>query len=154
LEQYSKHLAARPSLVAMNKVDLDRAREFKRRSRQRGVHYISALTGEGIPALLDALSAAVVQAPAPPSHPASAPTIRLRPRRSREFVVERRPWGFELRGEAADRLLSRLDTASDESLAYFQLQLDRLGISAALENAGAQPGDTVRIRDAEFEYQP
>jgi Obg family GTPase CgtA-like protein len=32
--------------------------------------------------------------------------------------------------------------------------LDRIGASAALEEAGAEPGDTVRIGQLEFEYQP
>jgi len=36
----------------------------------------------------------------------------------------------------------------------FQVALDRMGVTAALEKAGAAPGDTVRIGDAEFEYQP
>jgi GTP-binding protein len=36
----------------------------------------------------------------------------------------------------------------------FQVALDRMGVSSALEEAGAQPGDTVRIGEKEFEYQP
>jgi Obg family GTPase CgtA-like protein len=32
--------------------------------------------------------------------------------------------------------------------------LDQIGVNAALEAAGVQPGDTVRIADVEFEYQP
>ena len=32
--------------------------------------------------------------------------------------------------------------------------LDRMGASAALEEAGARAGDSVRVGDLEFEYQP
>jgi Obg family GTPase CgtA-like protein len=34
------------------------------------------------------------------------------------------------------------------------MELDRLGVTAALESAGVQPGDSVRIADVEFEYFP
>jgi GTP-binding protein len=69
-------------------------------------------------------------------------------------VVERRPWGFEVRGPAAERLLARTRLDSPASLERFQVALDRLGVSASLEEAGAEPGDTVRIGEIEFEYQP
>ncbi len=39
-------------------------------------------------------------------------------------------------------------------LARFQSELDRFGVNTALESAGVQPGDTVRIAGVEFEYQP
>jgi GTP-binding protein len=68
--------------------------------------------------------------------------------------VERRPWGFELQGPAVERLVERTDFESESGLQRFQVALDRLGASAALEDAGAQPGDTVRVGRLEFEYQP
>jgi Obg family GTPase CgtA-like protein len=53
-----------------------------------------------------------------------------------------------------ERLLERTDLDSEGGLARFQRELDRLGVNNALESAGVAPGDTVRIADVEFEYQP
>ena len=40
-----------------------------------------------------------------------------------------------------------------EALARFQRQLAAMGIIAALEKAGVQPGDMVRIGERELEWQ-
>jgi GTP-binding protein len=57
-------------------------------------------------------------------------------------------------GEAVERLVERTDLDSEQGLQRFQVALDRLGVSSALEEAGAEPGDSVRIGQVEFEYQP
>ena len=69
------------------------------------------------------------------------------------LAVERFPWGFGVRGQRVERLVERTNLESDGALQRFQVELDRMGVSAALEKAGVQPGDTVRIGTAEFEYQ-
>jgi GTP-binding protein len=68
--------------------------------------------------------------------------------------VERRDWGLEVAGKRVERLLERYDLDTPDGFDRFQVALDRMGVTAALEEAGAEPGDTVRIGDAEFEYQP
>jgi GTPase len=151
--QFSPQLAARPHLVAVNKLDLEPARRLRARTRRAGVLFVSALTGEGVPELLQGISRLVASAPAPPS-PAPAAVTRLPVRRSGDVVVERRPFGFVVRGERLERLLERSDLDSGGGLARFQSELDRLGVNKALEEAGVKPGDTVRISDVEFEYQP
>ena len=49
VQQFSPDLALRPSLVAVNKVDLEPTRRLKTRNRRKGVHFISALTGRACP---------------------------------------------------------------------------------------------------------
>ncbi len=64
LALYSKELASKPQIVAVNKVDVPEAREaakkleaaLKRRKKAPKVIAISAVTGEGIPQLLDAVA--------------------------------------------------------------------------------------------------
>ena len=68
--------------------------------------------------------------------------------------VERHPWGYRVSGERVERLVERTDLDSDSALERFQVELDRIGVSAALESAGVSAGDTVRIGPTEFEYQP
>ncbi len=148
---YSAELGSRPSLVAINKLDLPRVRELSRASPP-GVLWCSALTGEGVPELLEAVLVEVAAAPAPPRATPAPPVRRLH--RQTPTRVERRPWGFEITGAAVERLVARSRFDSPGSLQRFQVALDRAGISAALAEAGAREGDTVRIAGREFEYRP
>jgi GTPase len=154
VEQFSADLATRPFVLAVNKVDLPAARQLRSRSRRKGVHFVSALTGEGLPGLMDAVVTTLAGAPEPrPQGPARA--IKLPPAGKRsELVVERLPWGFVVRGDRVERLVERTDLESEGGLARFQTELDRIGVNSALEAGGVQPGDTVRIGEVEFEYQP
>jgi len=120
------------------------------------VHWCSAVTGEGVPELLQAIGAAVAAAPAPPAIEVTPPVERLRQRGAPAAApaVERHAWGFLVTGAAVERLVSRARFDSEAATQRFQVALDRMGVSAALEEAGAEPGDIVRIGEMEFEYQP
>ena len=151
--QFSAELVGRPHLVAVNKLDLEPVRRLRSRNRRRGIHFVSALTGEGVPELLRAIGGLVASAPAP-SLPAPAKVTRLPERRSDGLAVERKPSGFVVRGERVEQLVERTNLASEGGLDRFQRQLDRLGVNAALEAAGVKPGDPVHIAGVEFEYRP
>jgi GTPase len=153
VEQFSADLALRPYLVAVNKLDLEPTRRLRTRSRRKGVRFISALTGEGLPALLDAIVATLAAAP-DPQPPAPPRTIKLPTARDPELAVEKLAWGFVVRGIRVERLVEQTNLDSEGGLARFQTELDRLGVNSALEAGGVQPGDTVRIAEVEFEYQP
>ena len=63
MEKFLPELAARPTLLVFNKMDLPGAREAAERARaelnfpERDAYYISAVTGQGIPELLNGLVA-------------------------------------------------------------------------------------------------
>jgi GTP-binding protein len=88
LAKYSPKLAEKPQLVAANKVDLPFAREklaafqatLKRRRLK--VYPLSSATGEGIPALMDAVAGVLFGGRSEPEHgrPPSRPKPRARPR--------------------------------------------------------------------------
>ena len=154
VEQFSPYLAQRPYIVAINKVDMEPARKLRTRSRRKGpIHFVSALSGEGLPALIDAVVTTLATAPEPrPQGPARKTTLPAVGRT--ELAVEKLAWGFVVRGDRVERLVERTDLESSGGLARFQTELDKIGVNAALETAGIQPGDTVRIGEVEFEYQP
>ena len=81
-------------------------------------------------------------------------TIKLPVARDSDLAVEKLSWGFIVRGGRVERLVEQTNLESEGGLARFQTELDRLGVNSALEAAGVQPGDTVRVADVEFEYQP
>ena len=153
VETFSGEMAERPHIVAVNKLDLDATRRLKARTRRKGVHFVSALTGEGLPELMGAIVAALAVAPEP-QLPARPKRTVLPVRARSELVVEKEPWGYAVRGERVEQLVERTDLESEGALARFQSELDRMGVNTALESAGVQPGDTVRISGIEFEYQP
>ena len=151
--KFSPALIERPHVIAVNKVDLEATRKLRARSRRRDTVFVSALTGEGLPRLLEAIGELVASAPRPA--PSAAPRVTRLPARGTAAVsVERVPAGFVVRGDRVESLLERTDLDSDTGFARFQSALDHLGVNAALEAAGVQPGDNVRIGDVDFEYQP
>ena len=170
VEAFSPRLAGRPSLVALNKVDLEPGRTLRARTRRKGVVFVSALSGEG----LDELTADVVRAlaaapetelpeaaPRPPNLASAsrAPATTTRgpqrlPLKGAGHLVERHSWGYTVTGARVEHLVENTDLESSGSLQRFQAMLDKLGVSAALEAAGVQPGDTVRVAGFDFEYRP
>jgi GTPase len=156
VEQFSPELSRRPFAVAINKLDLDATRTLKTRNRRKGVHFISALTGEGLTELMEAMVGALAVAPEVTAQglgPKKKTSLPERPAPA-GLAIDRQPWGFAVSGDKVEHLLERTDLDSEGALARFQSELDRLGVNAALESAGVQAGDTVKISDVEFEYQP
>jgi len=154
VDGFSPGLAARPYLTVVNKVDLEEARRLRARSRRKSIEFVSALTGEGLPELKRVMVQAVQRAPEPSVPAPAAIQLPARPVRPDAVAVVRHAWGFAVSGERVERLVERTNFDSDGGLQRFQVELDRIGVNSALEGAGAQPGDAVRIGSAEFEYQP
>jgi GTPase len=155
VEQFSPGLALRPFVVAINKLDLDATRGRKTRNRRKGVLFISALTGEGLPELTEAMVSALAVAPEVVAQGLPSNKTKLRERTVPvALTIARDPSGFVVTGDRVEYLVERTDLESEGALARFQSELDRLGVNAALESAGVQPGDTVKISGIEFEYQP
>jgi GTPase len=154
VEQFSADLAQRPFLVAVNKLDLVATQRLRARSRRRGVVFVSALTGEGLPALMDSVVKMLATAPEPAVPGPVKKTVLPARRAEAGLLVEVKPFGYEVSGDRVEHLVERTDLESEGALARFQGELDRLGVNVALEAAGVQPGDTVRISGIEFEYQP
>ena len=112
---------------------------------------ISAVTGEGIPALLHALARLVVEARA--AEPAEGGFVVHRPE-PEGLAVERASDGaFVVRGRPAERAVAVSDLTNPQALDYVQHRLRKLGVEKALARAGARDGDTVRIGAFEFEYE-
>jgi GTPase len=154
VEQFSPELSKRPFVVAINKLDLEPARRLKTRNRRKNVHFVSALSGEGLPELMKAMVPALASAPEV-SVQGRAKTIKLPEHPAvAGLAVERKSWGFLVSGDRVEQLVERTDLESEGALAQFQSNLDKLGVNVALEAAGVEPGDTVRISGIEFEYQP
>ncbi len=156
LAQYSAALAERPYLVALNKIDLPEARarqdELVAALGGREVVYpVSALTGEGVARLLTAIAGALAELPPPAPAEGGFRIYRLAEEEER-WTVERTAEGFRVRGKPVERLMAMTDLNQEDAVAELQRRLGRMGVLAALEQAGVQPGDVVQIGDAVLEW--
>ena len=154
-------LRRRPRLVALNKIDVPDARELAHLARPeleaRGLRVVevSAATREGLRELAFAMADLVERARA--ERPVEEATrIVLRPPAVDDagFRLERDGNRFIVHGERPRRWIAQTDFGNDEAVGYLADRLNRLGVEAALEQAGAQPGDEVVIGDVSFDYEP
>jgi GTPase len=156
-----------PELVVLSKRDLlpperidELVTEWSQRleGRADGVLSISSATGEGLQELRQRILAAlpgVAAAPAATERGAEefeAEHRVYRPVGEGGYWVEREDdGGFRVLGRGVELLFERHDTGNDEALAYLEQRLKEMGVLAALDRAGFEPGDDVRIGEHEFE---
>lgn len=152
---YDPMLLRRPSLIALNKVDLLPPEEVAARVAelaQEGfpVLPVSALTGEGLPALKEALFALVKATPAP-EFPKPAPRTEVQ---AGVEVVPVAEGVYEVRAPEVEGYVKRIKGDLSEAAGYLQEVFKRHGVEAALKAKGVRAGDVVRLGGAEFEYVP
>ena len=158
LEAYKAEVAAKPEIVAANKLDLPGAREGLQCLHvalpDREVIGISTVTNEGIASLLAAVARRLSELPAEePSAAGGVRVYRLAPEEDETFQVEAMADGvYRVRGKREERLVAMTDLASEEGVQHLQRQLDRQGVFEALEGAGVEVGDTVQIGEWETEW--
>jgi GTP-binding protein len=112
---------------------------------------ISAVTGQGIPELLGALSRLVTEARA--AVPEGDGTIVIHRPLPGGIVVDKVDDGvFTVIGKGAERAVSLNDVTTDEAAAYIQDRLKRLGVDRLLARAGAKDGDLVHIGGLSFTW--
>ncbi|NOZ27885.1 MAG: GTPase ObgE [Chloroflexi bacterium] len=157
LELFNPRLAAKPQIVAFNKMDLPEVRERWPEVRQalldRGVEdpmAISAATGEGVPALLQRVLSLLDRLPKEPE--AVAEELRVfRPEPDEaEFTIERDGDVWRVKGKRVERAAAMTNWEYYEAVQRFQRILEAMGVTQALEEAGVQDGDTVIIGDTEL----
>jgi GTP-binding protein len=164
LALYGAGLESKPEIVAANKMDMPgaeaRAEALRQALLPKGVpvHNMSALTGDGVQALLYAVTAKLAELP-PEQLPVADGNGYEEPRRYtergprlRDVSISREGEVFVVAGEGAERLVQRTDLDNQAALIRFYGMLTRAGIIDALREAGMSEGDTVRIGDTEFVF--
>jgi GTP-binding protein len=161
LKKYSAALARRPHLIALNKMDVVRDASEVLAFRQRLVKLrrrtfpISAATGEGVQDLLWAAWRMIERRKGEAAtEPLPALKVYRGPSSAEPFTIEPVEGGYRVSGHQLERLLAMTDMTNPEGLAHFQRMLDRWGLNDALARHGARGGETVRISDVEFLYDP
>jgi len=159
LSLFDETLARKQQIVVVNKIDLPEVQakltglrtDFK--SAGIRVHFISAVTGEGVPELMaEALKVLnQVAAGAKAERKVTRAVFRPQPRGS-GISVQKKEGVFILGTPELERIVARVDVADPEVQQQLQRQMDRLGVRKALEKAGIKPGDKVSCGDYEWEW--
>jgi GTP-binding protein len=167
LTAHDPRLAGLPRMLALSKADLvapELAEATAAAWRQRmgddvPVLVTSSATRQGLDALARELLRRVPAAEPVDQEAAGEDEVAefklFRPAAARAFEVERIGAGeFRVTGEAVDRLIARHDMENDEALAHVEHRLRRMGVIAALEARGFEPGDDVELGGIVFELDP
>lgn len=152
-ELHAAGLSYKPSIVALNKIDLldEELREYLREVFPRALQ-ISAFTGEGVEQLRDALEERVRELESAEEEPDPRAHRVFRPEWN-GLRVERESGTYFVSGEEAEQIALKTDWGSPEGVEHFQRQLEKKGVVAALRRAGAEPGDEVRIGETVFDFR-
>ncbi len=167
LAEHDPRLAALPRMVALSKADLvapdlaeaARAEWQARMGEDVPVLVTSSATRQGLDALARELLRSVPPAEEVAEEAAGEDEVAeyrvFRPAARRAFDVEKLAAGeFRVTGDAVDRLIARHDLENDEALAHVEHRLRRMGVIAALQERGFEPGDDVEIGGIVFELDP
>ena len=157
LALFDPQLARKPQVVVLNKMDLPQTQELWPRIRQEmkklelEAMSISAVTGQGVPTLLQRVVYLL------DSLPREEPVIEevkvFRLEEEEPFSIAQEEDGWRVRGTKIERVVAMTNWEYDEAVMRFQRILEAMGIAAALEKAGVEVGDTVRIGHIELEWQ-
>ena len=160
LGEYNPSFLEKPQIVVVNKVDLpdveERLPSLRRKLASFGEsrHFISALTGHGVEEMLNHVQELLDQRPPqliePP--PATLPVVEpkpsyVRPTATRDGDV------FVVSSSQAERLVRLPDLRRFQVRLQLREELARLGVVKALEDAGVQRGDRVRIGAVELKWE-
>jgi GTP-binding protein len=158
LALFDPHLAEKPQVLALNKIDQQEVQErwpkIKKELHRQGYDCmkISALARTNVRDLL--LRAAAMLAEAPLPEVSETPLPVYRPAEDpRNFSIYREPDGWRIKSTAIERAAEMTPWDQSGSVRRFQKLMERLGVDKALREAGAQEGDTVYIGDYELDYQ-
>ncbi len=167
LAGYGAGLDALPEIIALSKIDLvpeDEAQRLVAEWRERhGSHAaavlgISSATGAGLDELTQAVFAALPEEPtavAAGDGEFEAEHRVYRPGEEEGFdVVPEGDGRFRVAGRGIELLVARHDLENPEALDYLENRLREIGVIAALQRAGFEPGDDVLVGDLEFELDP
>ena len=158
LKKYSEKLASRKQIIVANKIDsmqdesLYKELEELAKKENLEIYKISAATKQGVDELMDVVAKELKELP-------KEELIDYEDRKV--YTLEEEKEGIEITrekdmwvvdGPSVQRLMSRVNLEDNESMYYFQKNLDALGVNAALKKAGVKEGDTVRVVDWELEW--
>ncbi|MNJ79453.1 GTPase ObgE [compost metagenome] len=75
-----------------------------------------------------------------------------KPKDPKDFVISLEEDVFVVQSDSIEKMMRRLNFASEDTVLRFARTLRKMGVDEALRKRGAKDGDTVRIGEFEFEF--
>ncbi len=164
LEAYNEEIAARPQVIAANKIDAiyadgenDPVKRLKNEFEPKGIQVfpISAVSGKGLNELLFAVKAMLNEINEPPVifQPEFVPDETLA-YSNEPFTVayDAEEDEYVVEGPRIERMLGYTNLDSEKGFVFFQKFLKENEILDQLEELGIKEGDTVRMYGLKFDY--
>lgn len=159
LEKYKEGLSKRPTVIAVNKMDIPEAHEnfekikAKYESDDIKVFPISAATNTGLDEMLQAVADILKDYP-------EDIVFEEEYEEYAEVKIDEEPFTIEqpsehyfiVEGVGVEKMMGYTNIETEKGFAFFQRYLREKGIIQALEEKGISEGDTVKIYDLEFEF--
>ncbi|MCL2390856.1 MAG: GTPase ObgE [Endomicrobia bacterium] len=157
LKKYSKFLVKKHIILVLNKIDLPDSQKnikvFKKHLKNKAFLQISAVTGEGVEALLKE-TVKMIDKPLKFNAEEEIETVPVKKYvYEPEFKVHVEDGVFVVTGKKVETLTEMTQFKEDDALRRYQNILKKMGLETELENKGAKPGDTVRIGNFEFTFE-
>ena len=158
LKKYSEKLSRKMQVVALNKIDLVQDEEtipnVRKYFEDKGyeVYCINALSGEGLPELMERAYYWVENYEPDPE--STDDTVMYEAKPDVEFVITRGDdAAFYIKGNRIERLVAMTNLDDDQSLRRFQQIWRYMELDKKLREKGCKNGDEVVIGDQTFTFQ-
>ena len=160
LVKYKEDLANRPSVIAVNKMDIPEAQEnfekIKAKYEPMGIKVfpISAATNTGLDELLAAVADILKNYPEDIVFEEDYDEYSEYENVGNEpYTISQPSQGYYVvEGVGVEKMIGYTNIDTEKGFAFFQRYLRDKGIIDALKEKGINEGDTVRIYDLEFEF--
>jgi GTP-binding protein len=154
LKKYSKKLADKPQIIAVNKIDAvddEMMKEIKKQKFSKyPVFYISAAAHKGLPELLHAINDTLRKAPKVIE---KIKVFTLADVPINRFEVAKKARGFTVKGDKVEKVLAKTDIRNMQAMGRLYKVFKRMGVMAELRKIGAKDGDKIVIGKQVIEYR-
>lgn len=162
LREYDEHLATRPQIIVLNKMDLPETQErwpaLKAKAEAAGypAFAVSAVAHQGTDELMQYTAKRLQEIQQEEAERLAAQAIIsaenpvLRPQPEDAFSINKEKGVYIVRGKRVERAVSMTNLESEEGMDRLQVTLAKMGVTKALEEAGVKVGNKVRFGKVEL----
>ena len=151
LKKYSEKLSTRRQIIVANKIDsmqnTSNFEELEKTATQNNIEIfkISAVTGEGLNELFNHVAEILKTLPEEEIIDIEDRVVYTLEDDKDEFNIDIIKGEYIVTGPAVERLMGRVNIGDNESFAYLEKMIKKLGIDAELRRLGVKEGDSVEL---------
>jgi len=159
LLKYKEDLSKKTQIICANKSDIIQDEEnFNKllkmaKENNLEIFKVSAATGEGLKELFNRVYEILQTIPKVELEEIDETIYYTFDDEEDTFEVHKEDNKFVVTGKQIENLMRKINFSDYESLAYFHINLKKIGVDKELKKLGIKEGDIVQIFDWEFEYE-